>query len=897
MRLPYIATAACFLPLLFWAKLSHTAEPPDRDGFLREHCTACHAGNDAEAGLDIEELLRSGELNRLDQVEVDFAPWIKIHDRVVAAEMPPPADSQVDEVTRRHFTSDLFTALVDADRQQIATNGRAVWRRMNRFEYENTVRQLLHAPWLQLAPILPEDGEMHRFNKIGEALDISHVNMSRYMQAADYALRQVLATSTEQPPGPTVRYYAREQKSFTGRVHYNPFNRSPERATFPLIDYTADVDVLRDPEHPFTVGASDPERREREAFGVVASSYEPIEIRFSSFVAPVAGRYKLRFKGYTFWVQGEEKRWWRPDREKTERGRRPEPVTIYSQAPPRQLRRLGEFDFQIEPSIQELDVWLLAGESIQPDAVRLFRSRPSNWHNPLAESDGMPGVAFNWLEVEGPLYDQWPTAGHQLLFADLPLQETSDIRDAPTSLRENRKDRRTIGQLATVVSTQPLEDARRLMRRFLGQAYLQPASEADVERFTGVVETALKSGLPFQESMLTGYVAVMCSPKFLCMEEPAGPLDDLSRAMRLSLFLTNTGPDEPLRDLARNQQLSSPGVLAAQAERLLNSAEASNFVSAFLDYWLDLRKINDTTADETPVSRLLPGRRWSMLHFSRPANFSMIRSDLPVRNLIDSDFTFVNERLGMHYGLEVEPGAVLRRIELPVDSPRGGLLTQASVLKVTANGTTTSPVTRGAWINERLLGVRIPPPPASVPAIEPDTRGATTIREQLALHRADESCNVCHRLIDPAGFALECFDVLGGYRAAYRSLPAESANNATASGETSAAVAKPFEPEPGYGHNGQPFQFFYGPSVDASGELPDGRKFNGIGEFKKLLLADERAIARNLVQRLMTYATGAAPRFSDRVEIEAILDRTADRGFPVRSLIREIAASDTFLNK
>ena len=173
----------------------------------------------------------------------------------------------------------------------------------------------------------------------------------------------------------------------------------------------------------------------------------------------------------------------------------------------------------------------------------------------------------------------------------------------------------------------------------------------------------------------------------------------------------------------------------------------------------------------------------------------------------------------------------------------------------------------------------IPPPPPSVPAIEPDTRGATTIRDQLALHRADESCNVCHRIIDPAGFALESFDVAGGYREAYRSFQEDA------------------QPITGFGKNGQPFTFTNGPAVDPSGELPGGRAFADVQGLKRLLLADERSIARNLVEKLVTYATGAAPRFSDREEIESILDRNAANGFPLGSLIAEIATSQMFLNK
>jgi uncharacterized protein YjbI with pentapeptide repeats len=731
---------------------------------------------------------------------------------------------------------------------------------MNRFEYENAIRDLLHAPWLQLATMLPEDGELHRFNKLGEALDVSHVNFARYLQAADYALREVISQDFEPPERKTIRYYAREQASFSRRVHYTNFNRSPERATFPLIAYEADLDVLRDPARPFTVGDHDPVKRELEAFGVVASSYEPIEVSFSSFMAPRSGRYKLRFKGYTFWAAGEETKWWRADRERISRGRRSEPLIIYSRTEPRQLRRLGEFDFQVQPSVQELDVWLLAGETIQPDAVRLFRSRPSNWHNPLAEEDGMPGVAFNWMEVEGPIVDQWPSLGHKLLFDDLEL--------------------RLEGEAIMVQSQQPLQDAQRLMQRFLGNAYTRPADPEDVDRFVGVVETALRAEMSFTDAMLAGYTAALCSPRFLCLEEQPGELEDIAVANRLSLFLWNGLPDAELRQLAERGELKASGILKEQVERMLTDDKSRRFVDAFLAYWLDLRKINDTSPDELlyPDYYLDDALVDAALQETQLFFAELIGSNLPARNLIDSDFTFVNERLAKHYALPPFEGVQLRRVSLPEESVRGGLLTQASLLKVTANGTTTSPVVRGAWINERILGIDVPPPPTSVPAIEPDTRGATTIRQQLLLHRSDENCNVCHRVIDPSGFALENFDVAGGFRDTYRSFQAG-------------------EPVPGYGKNGQPFTFTAGPKVDASGELPDGREFADVRELKQLLLADERRIAKNLVEKLLMYATGAAPRFSDREEVDAILDRHAEHEFPIRSLLTEIATSRLFLEK
>jgi hypothetical protein len=257
----------------------------------------------------------------------------------------------------------------------------------------------------------------------------------------------------------------------------------------------------------------------------------------------------------------------------------------------------------------------------------------------------------------------------------------------------------------------------------------------------------------------------------------------------------------------------------------------------------------------------------------------LVKRNLGVTNLVDSDFAILNERMARHYAIDGVEGVALRPVPLPRNCLRGGLLTQASVLKVTANGTTTSPVKRGAWIMSRILGKPPPPPPPGVPALEPDTRGATTIREQLARHRSQETCAACHRAFDPPGFALESFDVMGGWRDRYRAIGGGEA------------------PVKGIGHNGLRFHFGLGPTVDPSGELADGRKFKDVVELKQELLRDPEQLARNLAQQLAIYATGASIQFSDRPQIEKVLERTRARGYGVRSLIEEIVQSDLFLNK
>ena len=401
-----------------------------------------------------------------------------------------------------------------------------------------------------------------------------------------------------------------------------------------------------------------------------------------------------------------------------------------------------------------------------------------------------------------------------------------------------------------------------------------------MQRFLALVEDRRAAGLSFAEAMLAGYTAVLASPGFVFLEEKPGKLDDYALATRLALFLWNSVPDDALRSRAARGELHRPEVLRAEAERMLSDPKSRRFVEAFLDYWIDLRKMEDSTPSTTLYNDYYlddalaeAALAETQLYFAE-----MMQRDLPARGVVDSDFTFLNERLATHYGIPGVKGIAMRRVQLPPDSPRGGFMTQASVLKVTANGTTTSPVLRGKWIMERILGYEIPPPPP-VAAVEPDIRGAVTIRQQLAKHRDNTSCAACHSKMDPPGFALESFDVMGAWRDRYR------------------AVDEGKPAEKGIGKNGQPFEFHFGLPVDAAGELPDGRPFQDIRDFKRLVREDDALLARNLARQLTVYATGAPVSFGDRAEIERIVQRTSARGYGLRSLIHEVVQSPLFLNK
>jgi len=528
------------------------------------------------------------------------------------------------------------------------------------------------------------------------------------------------------------------------------------------------------------------------------------------------------------------------------------------------MRRIGNIDLNPDVTVANLDVQLMAGETIQVDAVRFFRSRPgaTRWQNPLAENDGQPGMVMRWIEVEGPLVDNFPTASYQLLFDDLPVKKT-----ATSTLN------------VEVTPRDATKDAERLLRRFVQQAYRRPVTPQEEVRFLPLIQNALKTGSTFAEAMVTGYTAVLTSPSFLYLQDKPGRLDDYALAERLAYFLWNSPPDAELLALAKSGQLHEPATLRKQTDRLLDDARSQRFVAAFLDYWLELRKVGVTNPDENlyPDYYLDDNLVESAGDETRLFFAELLKRDLPARNVAASDFVFVNERMAKLYDLPPVIGSQFRKVSLPAGSVRGGLLTQASVLKVTANGTTTSPIVRGAWMMERILGQKPPPPPPSVPAVEPDIRGATTIRQQLESHRKLESCSACHTKIDPPGFALESFDIVGGYRKAYRAIEGK-------------------ERELGFGKNGQKFTFHNALPVESHGQLGK-RNFADIREFKALLVQNERQLARNLVGQFAVFATGAPVGFADRPKVEKLLDAAQPDGYGVRTLVRGLVTSELFLNK
>ena len=400
----------------------------------------------------------------------------------------------------------------------------------------------------------------------------------------------------------------------------------------------------------------------------------------------------------------------------------------------------------------------------------------------------------------------------------------------------------------------------------------------------------LAAGDYFEDAMRMAITGALCSPEFLYRRESPGKLDDWAVASRLSYLLWDSVPDDALIALAAQGKLHAGGdIIRAQVRRMLADPKSARFIQDFLSQWLALKEIAATTPDKMLYPEFVPYMQQCMVNETRAYFRVMIDQNLGVRNFVTSDFAMLNSELckiyGLDFGLE---GDALKKVTLPPGSHRGGILTQGAILKITANGTTTSPVKRGAWIMDRLLGKPPDPPPPTVVAIEPDLRGTTTIRQQLDAHRHEAICASCHRVIDPPGFALESYDVIGQWRERYRSKE---------QGDLVKVMV-------GEGH--YPVRYHLGLPVDSAGETADGEPFRNIAEFRMLLLKDQRQLARNFVRRLAIYATGRDITFADRPAIEAILDKCEVKdpaeivkfgNYRLRSLIEELTVSDLFLSK
>jgi hypothetical protein len=682
--------------------------------------------------------------------------------------------------------------------------GRTVMRRLNRAEYERTICDLLgiHA---EFRAMLPLDTSSNGFDNVGEALHMSSFLMDCYLEAADRALGLAIANGPR-PPLLKKRYSLKD----THQV------KSSTESVFRKVDDT----VICFSSSPWN--------------SIVVSGFYPSD----------RGNYRIRISAYGF-QSGNKPVTYRIDDGPMLMGTKSHHIGYFDAAPDKPT--LLEFvdHFEARDHVRIHPYGLATAQTVTKIGADAYTG---------------PGLAVEYMEVEGPLYDSWPPESHQRIFGNLP----QIMVPMPNG---NRR--------LEVASQEPLADAERILRDFARRAFRRPVAASEIQPYAALVKKKLGEKQTFEQAMRVGLKAVLCAPDFLFLREKPGKLDDFALASRLSYFLWSSMPDNELLTLAESKKLSDPGVLRRQVERMLASPKAAAFTENFLGQWLSLRDIDFTSPDFRLYPEYDEMLRESMVKETHLFFWELLKNDLSLTNFVASDFTFLNERLAKHYGIKGVEGLQMRKVPLPKESHRGGVMTMASILKVTANGTNTSPVVRGAWVLDRILGTPPSPPPSGVPAVEPDIRGATTMREQLAKHREIGACAGCHRKIDPPGFALESFDVIGGWRDNYRSV-----------GRGTPVVIE-----------GRRMMYANGPKVDPADALSSGEKFQNIDEFKGILLKDKDKLACGLTIHLLTYATGAAVSATDRDTIDAIVAKIKGKDYGLRSLVHEIVQSTAFREK
>jgi hypothetical protein len=768
------------------------------------HCQKCHGGDKHKGDFRIESLTD----NFADRQNRE--KWLAVMEQLAAGDMPPKKEARP--------PAEKMTAAVEWIRGQArageiahrATEGRVVLRRLNQFEYTNTVRDLLHVE-VDLNDLLPPDTTTSGFDNNAEALHTSSFLLRNYLAAADRVLDAAIANGSE-PWQLNKKFDLRQEGSVAkkGSVYRH------------LDDGVA-------------------------IFAVWESAN--IRVTMWNVLTHFRGKYRIRISGYGYQSGGK-------------------PVDFHVNAGTfkevTEERLLDYFSFPADkPTELEFTTQLEAGNRLRIIADGL-PALPPQVEKEGADKYKGPGLAIQWVEVKGPLLEGWPPPSHKSIFGDLPRERIPGADD---------KDRRE------VVSKQPMPDAERILRGFARRAFRRAVTDDDIRPFLTRVKSRLDEGYTFERAVRVGLKGILTSPEFLFLRErrdPLGqaasvtssvPLDAYALASRLSYFLWSSMPDEELLGLAESGKIREPGVRRQQVERMLQNPRAKAFTENFTGQWLSLRAIDATEPDRTLYPEYDDVLKAASLKEPKLFFEEVLKNNLSLTNFVSSDFTFLNARLAKHYGIPGIDGADMRKVPLTPASHRGGVMTMSSVLKVTANGTTTSPVLRGAWLLDRILGTPPSKPPPDVGTIEPDIRGATTIREQLDKHRHEETCARCHVEIDPPGFALESFDVTGAWRDHYRALREGSRG------------------------------FSKGPPVNSSGVLPDGRKFENIDDYRKLLLANKDQLARNLATKLLAYSTGAPPAPLDAPEIDSIVSRIREKGYGFRSLIHEIVQSALFQSK
>ena len=801
--------------LILATSFGTTSQADDITSFLTAHCSQCHGAQKAKGDLRLDNV------KWLPAEAENVETWQAIVDRVAAAEMPPEEQPQLNVSDRETFLKSVRKRFAEVHHQQ---SPQVVLRRLNRVQFRNSLRDLLKIDVDVEDPTeaFPADDQEEGFDNLGETLQMSDFLMRQYLKVARTAVDRATFDG-EMPEAMT--YTLSDKKSRP--LNFKAQGNDPDRDYVVL--YTNDERAPGDPRGQQFINSRE---------GATHSGWYEFAFEIESRGrGTLANELRVQTRNDYQVYRAEDfhrfEIYLTAPRDQSQIQTRPRHLVVSLDLPDNK-RQVIERRFWL-PKGWRVEAGFGNGYSSSAESLLAILDSEFDWdsYNQLDKREqrgslgkividrlehlDAPRIVVHSVTETGPHFDQWPPASHVAVY----------------------------GQPGQSVETHLTEFATRAFRR--------PVTNRQIAPYVRLAETS-------SEGIRTAIEAILCSPRFVYLKETSDQLDDYAIASRLSYFLWNSLPDGVLLHDAKMGKLRDTTVLEKHVDRMLADQRSDEFVSSFVWAWLKLENSVEMAPDPMKFYEYHRNRLDEAMVKETNLFFRhLLTENLPLSNFIVSDFVFINADLGRHYGLEdvVSTTADFRRVALTGSRYRGGLLGQTSVLTASANGVDTSPVVRGIWILENLFGTPPSPPPPDVEIPEPDARGDLTIRQLYAKHRTVDSCNDCHKKIDPLGFALESFDAIGVWRSEYES--------------------------------GEP--------IDASGRMPDGESFDDVAGLKQIMTRNLDPFSRNLATKLMTYATGRTMNVYDRPKIDEMIKRIESKRGGLLDLVKQVVTSGAFLSK
>lgn len=880
-------------------KLANRNFSPKVKAYLENYCLDCHGEKKQKADRRFDQIILESKGHHFydpsDHHSVELL--MEVLDLINLGEMPPDKRN-VPQPSAKN-TKEVVSWLTQ-EQDYINKMGKApetVLRKLNGNEYRRTIRDLLRlgdVNYFNVAKYFDDDEREHGFANIGETLNLSEDSLSNYIEAADDYLNGALVWESTKPK-PTILNMDFSQ---------NPSSRRLKQYNESHVSYSVyqqkvgALDIAQGGKttvyhHLFKAQTKEPIRK---------GKYSPIDDRYGMVKVPADGYYTIRIKADAV-------------------NRITHPYKGLYPAMAKQKMKLGlyvtsdsndGFNNTHEKKRSKLAVFELEDNQVKVYTTRTWLYKGAmlciRWDNFLIdEGTGSINGTFNKLYRgvhkqaidnidkfraskglkpyrHSVVHIKDKTHQRELLdlelFSDVFAGPRMRIYNLELSGPENpvwppASHRALIGE-----ETDPNKvQVKKMLENFLPRAFRRPVTQSEVTLYENWIANRMKSGVSKKEAIRDGIIFILSSPAFLYIQEPKGQLDTYALASRLSYFLWSSMPDDELFELAKNKTILKPEVIKFQVQRMLADPKAKGHVENFTDAWLHLYKLGGMPPDSIDHrDYYIWNVEYNMKRESRAFYEHILKTKAPLTDFLDSDYLVINEVMAQYYGIEGVYGDQFRKVFIDRHKiKRGGVLNQASILTASANGVETSPVLRGIWVLENILGTPPAPPPPDVESPEPDTRGATTIRDQLRKHRSNESCANCHAKIDPLGFPLESYGPTGKFRPHYYKVVDRVNSNGIKYGVSRKKRA----------------------DIDSSGELVSGEKFKDASGFKSVLVKKSDQFYKALTEKLMVFATGRHMSYKDQSEIESIAKplHASPATAHLEQLITEVALSDIFRTK